>query len=161
MRSALYIDLVRLIDQNAYSLITIWPMTYVIGHITCVTYWPGHINRSECLLIKIPRIECKTSNIEIAEHQANRNMLVGLGITHTLFLLQHHIYGRRELLRPCSLTESGVAAILRYDPIFPYRERRGGNPSLKVKGKVFYGQEPPSGESITTEFVGSIINYLL
>ena len=28
----------------------------------------------------------------------------------------------------------------------------------KGKGKVFYGQEAPSGESTTTE-VGSIINY--
>ena len=29
----------------------------------------------------------------------------------------------------------------------------------KKKGKVFYGEEPPSGESTTTE-CGSIINYL-
>ena len=30
----------------------------------------------------------------------------------------------------------------------------------KVKGKVFYGQEPPSGECILPQKVGSIINYL-
>ena len=30
---------------------------------------------------------------------------------------------------------------------------------IKVKFKVFYGQEPPSGESTTTE-CGGIINYL-
>ena len=36
----------------------------------------------------------------------------------------------------------------------------GVDVSAAVKGKVFYGQEPPSGESTTTECVGSIINYL-
>ena len=31
--------------------------------------------------------------------------------------------------------------------------------SSKSKGKVFYGQEPPSGETTATD-VGSVINYL-
>ena len=31
---------------------------------------------------------------------------------------------------------------------------------LKKKGKVVYGQEPPSGESTIPQNVGSIINYL-
>ena len=33
-------------------------------------------------------------------------------------------------------------------------------PQIKVKGNVFYGQEPPSEESTTTE-CGLIINYLV